>query len=279
MLPKLRFSQRNLVTAARLLMVLPIVLFSVGVRPPTAAAATGVTITWNNVHQTIDGFGASGAFRRASYLMNLPEPGRTAILDALFSQTAGAGLSIVRNVVNDGSSGMPTIEPSLNTWVWTGDADQIWLMQQAQTRGATRFLSTVWTPPAWMKDNGSVVGGSLATAHYQHYADYLSRYVREYQSRFGLNIYAVSLANEPCISVNYSSCCWTGAQFRDFIKNNLRAHLSSRRRHGQGHDRRNAKPGMNLSPARAWPIRWRSRAWIWWAATRTAAPSCPSAML
>ena len=73
-----------------------------------------------------------------------------------------------------------------------------------------------------MKDNGSVVGGSLATAHYQNYADYLSRYVREYQSRFGLNIYAVSLANEPCISVSYSSSCWTGAQFRDFIKNNLR---------------------------------------------------------
>ena len=47
--------------------------------------------------------------------------------------------------------------------------------------------------------------------------------MREYQSRFGLNIYAISLANEPCISVNYSSCCWTGAQFRDFIKNNLRA--------------------------------------------------------
>ena len=203
-------------------MVLPIVLFAVGVRPPTAAAATGVTITWNNVHQTIDGFGASGAFQRASYLMNLPEPGRTAILDALFSQTAGAGLSIVRNVVNDDSDDMPSIEPSLNTWVWTGDADQIWLMQQAQTRGATRFLSTVWTPPPWMKDNGSVVGGSLATAHYQHYADYLSRYVREYQSRFGLNIYAVSLANEPCISVSYSSCCWTGAQFRDFIKNHLR---------------------------------------------------------
>jgi glucuronoarabinoxylan endo-1,4-beta-xylanase len=190
----------------------------------TASAAAGVTLSWNNVHQTIDGFGASGAFQRATYLMNFPEPQRTAILDALFSQTAGAGLSIVRNIVGDGSTlsdGVPTIEPSLNNWVWTGDEGQIWLMEQAETYGATRFMSTVWSPPAWMKSNGSFIGGSLSTSHYQNFANYLSRYIREYQSRFGVNIEIISLANEPCVSVSYSSCCWTGAQFRDFIKNNL----------------------------------------------------------
>src|SRR6185436_1518249 len=191
---------------------------------PQAQAAPAVTVTWSDVRQTIDGFGASGAFQRATYLMNMTEPSRSQILDALFSQTTGAGLSIVRNIVGDGSNlsdGVPTIEPSLNNWVWTGDEGQIWLMQQAQARGTTRFFSTVWSPPGWMKDNGSFIGGSLALSHYQDYANYLSRYIREYNSRFGLPIYAISLANEPCISVSYSSACWTGAQFRDFIKNNL----------------------------------------------------------
>ncbi len=212
-------------TAARAMLAVLIVLLAIVLRPPaTAFAAAAVNLNWNSVHQTIDGFGASGAFQRATYLMNFPDPQRTAILDALFSQTSGAGLSIVRNIVGDGSTlsdGVPTIEPSLNNWVWTGDEGQIWIMQQAQARGTDRFMSTVWSPPAWMKTNGSVIGGSLDTSHYQDYADYLSRYGREYESRFGLPIYAISLANEPCISVSYSSSCWTGAQFRDFIKNNL----------------------------------------------------------
>jgi glucuronoarabinoxylan endo-1,4-beta-xylanase len=114
-----------------------------------ASAAAAVNLNWSSIHQTIDGFGASGAFQRATYLMDFPDPQRTAILDALFSQTSGAGLSIVRNIVGDGSplpDGVPTIQPSKGTWVWTGDEGQIWLMQQAQARGAGRFMSTVWSP-------------------------------------------------------------------------------------------------------------------------------------
>jgi glucuronoarabinoxylan endo-1,4-beta-xylanase len=224
MLSKLKLNRKFSALTVRVLLILAILLIGVSSLNFPVQAATGVTVTWTDVRQTIDGFGASGAFRRATYLMNMTEPNRSAILDALFSQTSGAGLSIVRNIVGDGSTlsdGVPTIEPSLNNWVWTGDEGQIWLMQQAQTRGTTRFFSTVWSPPAWMKDNGNIIGGSLATSHYQDYANYLSRYIREYNSRFGVNMYAISLANEPCISVSYSSACWTGAQFRDFLKNNL----------------------------------------------------------
>jgi glucuronoarabinoxylan endo-1,4-beta-xylanase len=218
-------SNRKFLNVFTWLLLIAILLAGINLAPASNAhAAAGVTINWTDVHQTIDGFGASGAFQRSTYLMNMTEPARSTILDALFSQTSGAGLSIVRNIVGDGSTlsdGVPTIEPSLNNWVWTGDESQIWLMQQAQTRGTSRFMSTVWSPPAWMKTNNSFIQGSLATAHYQNFANYLSRYVREYNSRFGLPIYAISLANEPCISVSYSSACWTGAQFRDFIKNNL----------------------------------------------------------
>jgi glucuronoarabinoxylan endo-1,4-beta-xylanase len=221
-LPKRHTRRKSSGTPARASVVLLLTLLLIIVLMPAsfAHATPAVTIDWNDVHQTIDGFGASGAFGQANSLKNVSEPARTTILDALFSQTSGAGLSIVRNIINDGQSGA-TIEPSLGNWVWTGDTDQIWLMQQAQSRGETRFISTVWSPPGWMKDNGRAVGGSLAASHYQDFADYLSRYVREYNSRFGLPIHVVSLANEPGVSVSYSSCNWTGAQFHDFIKNNL----------------------------------------------------------
>jgi glucuronoarabinoxylan endo-1,4-beta-xylanase len=184
------------------------------------AKSTGI-IDWSKSAQEIDGFGASGAFHMARTLMNFPEPQRSEILDILFSPTKGAGLSIVRNIVGDGGTvggASPTFEPQEGVWNWTGDEDQIWLMQEAGKRGATRYMSTVWSPPAWMKTNNNVVGGRLRPDKYLAFADYLSAYIRGYKEHFGIDIYAISLANEPDVTVRYSSCYWNGDEFHDFLK-------------------------------------------------------------
>ena len=183
------------------------------------------TIDWNRTAQEIDGFGASGAFHMAGNLMGFPEPQRSEILDILFSSTRGAGLSIVRNFVGDGGSWgsvtngpSPSIEPEEGVWNWTGDEDEIWLMREAGKRGSTRYMSTVWSPPAWMKTNNHVIGGHLRPDKYLAFAEYLSMYVRGYKEHHGIDIYAISLANEPDVTVRYSSCNWTGQEFHDFLK-------------------------------------------------------------
>ncbi|MGE5487393.1 MAG: glycoside hydrolase family 30 protein [bacterium] len=195
--------------------------------PIVARAAFGkstATLDWSRTAQEIDGFGASAAFHMAGNLMGFPEPQRSEILDALFSQTTGAGLSIVRNFVGDGGTWgtkengpSPSIEPQEGVWNWTGDEDEIWFMREAGKRGCTRYMSTVWSPPAWMKDNNNVVGGRLRRDKYQAYAEYLSMYVRGYKEHHDIDIYAISLANEPDITVKYSSCYWTGKEFHDFL--------------------------------------------------------------
>jgi len=182
--------------------------------------STGI-IDWSKTAQEIDGFGASGAFQMANNLMNFPEPQRSEVLDILFSQTKGAGLSIVRNIVGDGGTvggASPTIEPQEGVWNWEVDKDQIWLMKEAEKRGCTRFMSTVWSPPAWMKDNNNVVGGHLRPDKYLAFAEYLSMYIRGYKEHHGIEIYAISLANEPDVTVRYSSCYWTGKEFHDFLR-------------------------------------------------------------
>lgn len=183
------------------------------VTPPGAQAALGPavgTVDWNDVHQPIDGFGGSGAFNQAGKLMAYPEPARTQILDLLFSQTSGAGLSMVRNLI-------PNIEPIPGVYAWDRDADQIWLMQEAALRGTTRYMSTVWSPPPWMKDNSKeCCGGAVINTFYPAFADYLAEYVLQYKQRFGIDIYAVSPANEPDASTDYASSRWTGPQLRDF---------------------------------------------------------------
>jgi len=196
-----------------------------------AAEAAPDAIRWNSPRQTIDGFGICEAFHQARHIMEYPEPARTEILDLLFSAEKGAGVSILRNIVGDGGTWgnaidgpTPTIQPQEGVWNWTGDEDQIWLMRQAKGYGCTNFFSTVWSPPAWMKTSNAVDGGgSLRTDMYAAYAGYLSRYVREYQQRFGLTISAISLQNEPDLVTKYSSCNWTGVQFHDFIRDHLTA--------------------------------------------------------
>ncbi|WP_138418602.1 glycoside hydrolase [Aquibacillus sediminis] len=184
------------------------------------------TVYWNDVRQEIDGFGASGAFQQAQNLMEFPEEKREEILDLLFSTTDGAGFSIVRNKVGDGGlwgneidGPTPTIWPEEDgDFVWSGDEDQVWLMNQAKEYGVDKFISTVWSPPAWMKTNSQVKeGGKLEKEHYQDYADYLSAYIRGYKEHHDIEIDGISIQNEPDLTVGYSSARWTGEEFNDFI--------------------------------------------------------------
>jgi glucuronoarabinoxylan endo-1,4-beta-xylanase len=193
-------------------------------------AISTCAIDWNHEKQVIDGFGGSGAFHQAANLMTFPERERNQILDLLFLQDKGIGLSIVRNIIGDGGDWgkpidgpTPSIEPQEGNWQWTGDEDQVWLMNEAQKRSCTRFVSTAWSPPVWMKTNNNVInGGELRPDKYQAFADYLSNYVRGYKEHHNIDIYAISPANEPDYTTAYSSCRWNGTQFRDFIKNYLK---------------------------------------------------------
>jgi O-glycosyl hydrolase len=142
------------------------------------------TVDWNNVHQRIDGFGASSAWRTS---LTTPQA------DLLFSTNKGivytdnlshvstnngVGLSLLRTrIVPDGT----TIENSI--------------MQMAQARGA-RVWSAPWTPPAGFKSSGALDGGNYlgsgANATNLAYARQLANYVVNMKSAYGINLYAIS---------------------------------------------------------------------------------------
>jgi glucuronoarabinoxylan endo-1,4-beta-xylanase len=193
-----------------------------------AGADAPGTIYWQREAAEIDGFGASGAFHMAQNLRNFPESTRKEILDLLFSPVEGVGLSVLRNIVGDGGSWgsplngpTPSIEPKEGTWNWSGDEEQVWLMKEAAERGCTRYMSTVWSPPAWMKTNGEVIKGRLREDKCQAFAEYLSAYVRGYKEHHGIEIYAISPTNEPEITVDYSSCYWDGEELHEFVRDHL----------------------------------------------------------
>ncbi|WP_237648652.1 glycoside hydrolase [Sediminibacillus terrae] len=207
----------------------------------TSTESPVTVIKWDNQLQEMDGFGGSFAFHKGGSIMRLEEPVRTKILDLLFSQENGIGLSIVRSMIGDGGINdwgnehydgpTDTILPSPEEYVWENpdwdkeafDQYQIWIMNEAKKRGVDTFLSTAWSAPAWMKQNGSVIDNGTAPNKlredmYQEYADYLAAYVEGYKEHFDLDITHISPANEPDFSGGYSSSLWTPEELNTFVR-------------------------------------------------------------
>jgi glucuronoarabinoxylan endo-1,4-beta-xylanase len=162
------------------------------------STSANCTVVWNDVHQRIDGFGASSAWMAPS----LPDNQA----DMFFSTNNGIGLSLLRNRIAPG-----------------GTTTELVTMQKAQARGA-RVWSTPWSPATTFKtanQNGviSVNGGNLfgTTNNYQAYASQLANYAASMKNN-GVNLYAISIQNEPDFdTTNYESCVWTAQQFHDFL--------------------------------------------------------------
>ncbi len=86
---------------------------------------------------------------------------------------------------------------------------------RAVSHGAKVF-ATPWTPPASMKSNNDIVGGSLEPASYADYANHLLSF-RDFMEENGVELEAISVQNEPDIDVDYESCDWNGSQFVSFL--------------------------------------------------------------
>ena len=166
------------------------------------ATNTGMArIDYNDTHQRIDGFGASSAWDGTW---------NTQQAEIFFSTNTGAGLSLLRTrIAPDGS----TVEGGI--------------AQMAQARGA-RVWSTPWSPTSnfkitnsWIPTNnpngynGGWISNSVAT--FQGYASQLAKNVALMKNTYGVNLYGLSIQNEPDANVNYESCQWTAKDFHDFL--------------------------------------------------------------
>jgi glucuronoarabinoxylan endo-1,4-beta-xylanase len=180
---------------------------------------TNCVVDWNEVHQRIDGFGASSAWNGSwsaaqadiffstnngiSYTDNL----------GVKSTNNGIGLSLLRNRIAPATS---TSAAALPTTLETS------IMTMAQARGAAVW-STPWTPAAGFKSNHATSGGGYLGSGNNPtnlaYASQLANYVISMKNQ-GINLYAISVQNEPDAQVTtYDSCNWNAKQIHDFTTN------------------------------------------------------------
>ncbi len=84
--------------------------------------------------------------------------------------------------------------------------------------GKLEIMLTPWSPPAYMKNNGDRNhGGELKQEYKKVWADYICRYIKEYQKR-GYLVRRISLQNEPKAVQTWDSCIYTTQQEKEFLR-------------------------------------------------------------
>lgn len=86
---------------------------------------------------------------------------------------------------------------------------------------ALEIMLSPWSPPVFMKTNGSRKnGGSLKPEYADLWADYICRYIKEFRER-GFVVKRISLQNEPKAVQTWDSCVYTAQQEKNFLKDHM----------------------------------------------------------
>lgn len=193
-----------------------------------------ITIDTSITFQTVDGYGAA-LTGSSAYLINkkLDPAAKQELLQQLFDSEQGIGISFLRLTMgasdfslgdftyNDLPAGQTDFE--LEQFALAQDLeDVVPVMQDIVGIAPDIFImGSPWSPPAWMKTNGSLKGGQLREDCYSVYADYFVRYI-EAMNEKGINISHVTPQNEPLyFTAAYPCMEMQASEQLLFIKNHL----------------------------------------------------------
>lgn len=194
----------------------------------TPHAAT-VMVDPSTTYQTVDGFGGFGGY--VSEWGHKPQT--TAGWADLIANDLG--LSIHRYFLNPND-----LEPvndnndphDLDLSKFNVDGAikyQVPLLKELKERGVKKFFFSILTPPHWMKQGPyyagcygggtcDCCGGRLRHDMYDEFAEFCLGYVKITKQLTGIDLYALSLQNEPYFAEPYGSCVYTVTELRDVVK-------------------------------------------------------------
>jgi glucosylceramidase len=201
--------------------------------------AVTIDVDESNKFQTMDGFGAALTDSAAWLIWTRLLVGqREELMHKLFDSKTGIGLRLLRHAIGTSDlslsnytyDDLPTgqTDPQLTRFSIGHDLDYILpLLNEARSLNSSlQVIGTPWSPPAWMKTSGSLIGGSLRPDAYETYARYLVRYLQDYSAQ-GVSIVGITPQNEPLFTPAGSpGALMSVAEETDFIKQYLGPELA-----------------------------------------------------
>ena len=182
--------------------------------------------------QEMQGFGGALTESSAYVLSLLPAKDRAEVLRRYYDPKDGLGYTLARTHIN-------SCDFSLNMWALDatpGDYDlhdftlapmRKWVLplihEANQASGnKLRLLASPWSPPTWMKTNNRMDdGGSLRGEYAPAWANYFVKFVQQMKAEEGIDVWALTVQNEPQAKQVWESCLYTPEQERDFVKKHL----------------------------------------------------------
>ena len=191
--------------------------------------------------QQMEGFGAA-VTDSSAWLMytQMSTSQRNDLMKRLFDPVNGIGINFVR--VPMGASDFSVNGPYSYDDLPPGQSDPtlakfsikhdmayiLPLLKQALALNPSlKLVASPWSPPAWMKTNGSMLGtfngesGTLISSDYGPLAQYFVKFIQAYQAQ-GVPIYALTPQNEPDFAPDsYPGMLFPAGDESNFIKTYL----------------------------------------------------------
>lgn len=181
-------------------------------------------------YQTMQGFGGAITESVGTILNHLPQEQAQEVINSYFGPD-GIGYTVVRTHIDSCDFSMSNYsavedpaDTALATFSLSHDEENIlpYIKKSEQALGGKiAVMLTPWSPPAYMKTNGTKNGGGKLLPEYANrWAEYICRYIEEYRSR-GIDVTMLSVQNEPNATQTWDSCTYTGTEERFFLQNHL----------------------------------------------------------
>lgn len=116
------------------------------------------------------------------------------------------------------------VDPDLKRFSIARDHEYVLpILRQARSLNPDLFLlASPWSPPGWMKSNGSMLGGCMRHTYMPSYADYFLKFLRAYETA-GVPVQAVTVQNEVDTDQDGTmpACAWPQDYEADFVTMHL----------------------------------------------------------
>ncbi|TFY64333.1 hypothetical protein EVJ58_g2700 [Rhodofomes roseus] len=176
-----------------------------------ASASANIQVNANKTYQEMIGFGAALTDSSAQLLSKLKSSDSDKywdLLNYMFNSSDGAksaGMTFLRIPIgsSDFSDKSYTYDDTKNDTSFEHfdiDNAPAYLFDTLKDIQSINSVLKVhlcpWSPPGWMKESGTILGGKFASAYTGYYAQYLLKALQAFQTK-GIVAHAISLQNEP----------------------------------------------------------------------------------
>jgi glucosylceramidase len=180
--------------------------------------------------QEILGIGGAITDASAEVFARLSPARQDELVKAYYNRNTGIGYSLARTTIHSSD-----FSSASYTYVRDGDAAlasfsidhdrryRIPLIKRAiaGAGGGLLLYASPWSPPAFMKSNGSMLrGGHLLPQYRAAWATYYTKFIKAYE-REGIPIWGITVQNEPMAKQTWESSLLTATEERDFLKDHL----------------------------------------------------------